>query len=235
MTRGADADPHHRTTTTSTRSPLAFVSRPTSPPRALVAVLHPWWGLTPVMMGVCDDLAQRGYIAVAPDLYGGDLAATVSEAAALRARKRSTPMWRQIVRAIDEARSEHRSVPVGQIGFSMGGHWALWLAKQSRTEIPPIKATVVFYATRGGDFSGSESAFQFHLAEADPFVSPGSVVRQRRNLRGAGVEAEFHHYPATGHWFFEWDRLDAYDKDAADLAWIRTVKFLDRHLPDHAK
>lgn len=218
-------------TVTSTRSPLAYVASPKSPPRAVVSVLHPWWGLTPVMTGVCDDLAKNGYVAVAPDLYGGQLATTPKEVAALRAQKRATPMWRQIVREIEVVRSAHGSVDVGLIGFSMGGHWALWLAKQSQTEIPPIRATVVFYATRGGDFSGSRSAFQFHLAESDPFVSPGSVVSQRRQLRAAGVEAEFLQYPSTGHWFFEWDRPDAYDKEAADLAWQRTLTFLDRHLP----
>jgi carboxymethylenebutenolidase len=196
-----------------------------------VAVLHAWWGLTDVVTDVCDDLAELGYVAVAPDLYAGELAATAEEAAVLRARKRSTPIWRQIVRVVEQARSAHGAMAVGQVGFSMGGHWALWLAKQSRPEIPPISATTVFYATRAGDFSASRSAFQFHLAETDPFVSPGSIVRQERQLRAAGRDAEFHHYPATGHWFFERDRPDAYDAQAARLAWRRTVGFLDRHLP----
>lgn len=194
-------------------------------------MLHAWWGLTEVVTGVCDELAGLGYVAVAPDLYAGELAATPEEAAALRARRRATPMWRQIVASVNQARDEHGAAAVGQIGFSMGGHWALWLAKQSRPEIPPISATAVFYATRAGDFSTSVSAFQFHLAETDPFVSAGSMVRQERQLLAAGRDVELHHYPGTGHWFFEWDRPDAYDPQAAALAWDRTVAFLDRHLP----
>ncbi len=200
--------------------------------RATVVVLHAWWGLTEVVTRVCDDLAALGYVAVAPDLYGGDVASTAGEAAALRGRKRSKPMWRQIVAAVERARSEHGAGAVGQVGFSMGGHWALWLAKQSRPEIPPISATTVFYATRAGDFSASRSAFQLHLAESDPFVSPSSIARQERQLRAAGREAELHYYPGTGHWFFEWDRPDAYDPEAASLAWGRTVEFLDRCLPE---
>ncbi len=194
-------------------------------------MLHAWWGLTDVVTGVCDDLAELGYVAVAPDLYAGDLAATPAEAAVLRARKRSTPMWRQIVRAVEQERVSHGAMTVGQIGFSMGGHWALWLAKQSRPEIPPISATTVFSATRAGDFTASRSAFQFHFAETDPFVSPGSIIRQERQLRTAGRVVELHHYPGTGHWFFEWDRPDSFDAGAADLAWQRTVDFLDRYLP----
>lgn len=213
------------------RTPAAYVAAPEGQARATIAILHAWWGLNDVVTGVCDDLADLGYVAVAPDLYGGEVATTAEEAAGLRARKRSTPMWRQIVAAVEDARATHRTPAVGQVGFSMGGHWALWLAKQSRPEIPPIAATVVFYATRGGDFSASRSAFQFHLAQSDPFVSPGAVVRQERVLDTAGRVAEFHRYPGTGHWFFDWDHPEAYDEAAARKAWHRTVAFLDQHLP----
>ncbi len=217
--------------TTSERSTPAYVAAPSRRPRATVAVLHAWWGLTEVVTGVCDDLAEQGYVAVAPDLYAGVVATTPEQAAALRARKHSTPMWRQIVTAIEQARSDHGAEAVGQVGFSMGGHWALWLAKQSRPEIPAIAATTVFYATRAGDFSASRSAFQFHLAELDPFVTASGIARQEHQLRAAGRPAEFHHYPGTGHWFYEWDRPDAYEPHAARLAWQRTLDFLDRHLP----
>ena len=82
-----------------------------------------------------------------------------------------------------------------------------------------------------GDFSASGSAFQFHLAESDPFVSPGTIVTQERQLRLSGRPTELHQYPGTGHWFFEWDRPEAYDEAAARLAWDRTTEFLDHHLP----
>jgi carboxymethylenebutenolidase len=212
------------------RTETSYVATPRDAPRATIAVLHAWWGLTPVITGVCDDLAMLGYVAVAPDLYRGEVASTARQAAALRAKKRSTPMWRQIVSEIEKARAEFGAHRVGQIGFSMGGHWALWLAKQSRPEIPPIVATTVFYATRSGDFSASRSAFQFHLADSDPFVKPNAMLRQERDLRAAGRDVEVHRYPGTGHWFFESDRPDAYKPDAAALAWKRTVAFLDRSI-----
>lgn len=216
---------------TSERSALAYVVVPAQKPRATVAVLHAWWGVTEVVTGACDNLAEHGYVAVAPDLFGGAVATNAEEAADLRRRRRSTPMWRQIVKAVDLARSEHGAEAVGQVGFSMGGHWALWLAKQSRPEIPTISATTVFYATRAGDFSSSRSAFQFHLAESDPFVSESGVARQARQLRAAGREVELHRYPGTGHWFYDWDRPESYEPQAALQAWQRTVDFLDRHLP----
>ena len=214
------------------RSAIAYVAVPAQKARATVAVLHAWWGVTEVVTRACDDLADHGYVAVAPDLYEGAVATTADQAADLRRRKRSTPMWRQIVKAVDQARSEHGAEAVGQVGFSMGGHWALWLAKQSRPEIPTMSATAVFYATRAGDFSSSQSAFQFHLAESDPFVSKSGVARQERQLRAAGRQVEIYSYPGTGHWFCDWDRPESYEPQAALQAWQRTVDFLGRHLPE---
>ncbi len=80
MTPGLKPEPGRFT---STRSPGAYTAAPLGPARATVVVLHAWWGLTDVVTGVCDDLAELGYVAVAPDLYAGKLAATPEETAAL--------------------------------------------------------------------------------------------------------------------------------------------------------
>jgi carboxymethylenebutenolidase len=47
-------------------------------------------------------------------------------------------------------------------------------------------------------------------------------------LKKAGRPVTIHRYPGTGHWFFEPDRLDAYNQEAANLAWERTLAFLRR-------
>ena len=48
-----------------------------------VLVLHAWWGLTPFITGLCDRLAEAGFVALAPDLFDGRTAATPAEAEAL--------------------------------------------------------------------------------------------------------------------------------------------------------
>jgi carboxymethylenebutenolidase len=90
---------------------------------------------------------------------------------------------------------------------------------------------VVYYATRACDFTASHSAVQVHLAESDRFVTPAGVVALERALGRAGRPYETHAYLGTGHWFAERDRIDAFRPDAAQLAWSRTVAFLDAHLP----
>ena len=48
-------------------------------------------------------------------------------------------------------------------------------------------------------------------------------------LADAGREVTIHRYPGTGHWFAEPSR-DAYDAEAAELAFDRTIDFLERTL-----
>lgn len=195
-------------------------------------VLHPWWGLTDAIIDRCRDLAREGYLAVAPDLFGGEVADTPDQAQRLRRTRRSTPAWRQIVAVLKETRATQAPVGgVGVLGYSMGGHWAMWLASQARPEVPRIDAAVVYYATRACDFHASRAAFQIHLAETDAFVSASAVAAQQRALRDAGRPYELHRYPGTRHWFAERDRTDAYRPDAAALAWDRTVAFFVQHLP----
>jgi carboxymethylenebutenolidase len=51
-------------------------------------------------------------------------------------------------------------------------------------------------------------------------------------IRDAGREFTLHVYPQTGHWFVEEDRPDAYQPEAAALAWVRTIAFLQETLGD---
>ena len=93
-----------------------------------------------------------------------------------------------------------------------------------------MTATVVFYGTRNGDYSTSQSAFQFHLAETDEYVATSGVKKLQKSLAAADKVAAFHTYPGTSHWFFESDRPEAYKPEAAQLAWIRSIEFLKLYI-----
>jgi alpha-beta hydrolase superfamily lysophospholipase len=98
-----------------------------------VLVLHAWWGLTPFFKGVCDRLAEAGYVALAPDLCGGRTVDDPDEAKAMLAEAdmdatldlvRSSVITLRALPATPDA-------PVGTLGFSMGASWALWLASRT--------------------------------------------------------------------------------------------------------
>jgi len=205
-----------------------YIAIPKSGSGPGVLILHSWWGLNPFFKGLCDRFAVAGFVAFAPDLYEGKVASTPEAAKKLRAKataSRRQPAYKMLMAAINHL-SHHEAVTtpeVALVGFSMGGHWALWLAQ--RPELP-VAATVVFYAARNGDFTQSKSRFLFHFAENDDWVSDASVKKLKRSLEAAGRDASCYGYPGTTHWFFESDRPEAFNHDAAARSWKRTLAFL---------
>jgi carboxymethylenebutenolidase len=204
-----------------------YIARPATAGGRGVLVLHPWWGLNAFIRGLCDRLATEGFIALAPDLYQGRVATTIAEAEALMSTLSNKAAAQDVLQAAQHLATMGDSPGIGVIGFSMGGYWGLWLATQPEVQ---AKAVVVFYGDGEGDFSASQAAFQFHDAESDPYSDAGFVAKLHQSLAAAKREVEYHTYAGTGHWFFESDRVDAYNAPAAELAWERTLAFLRSHL-----
>jgi carboxymethylenebutenolidase len=207
-----------------------YIALPKRKNSGAVLVLHSWWGLNGFFRRLCDRFAEQGFAALAPDLYDGRVAGTAAEAKALRARVTATrrePAYKYLIRMIGELKREAGAEAIGVVGFSMGGHWAWWLAQ--RPELM-IVATVSFYAARGGNYAKSRSAFQAHFAESDEWVSAAGIKKLSRSLAEAAKPFEAFAYPGTGHWFFEEDRPEAFNPEAAALAWTRTLGFLRQRL-----
>jgi carboxymethylenebutenolidase len=188
-----------------------------------VLVLHAWWGLNDFFVGLCDRLAGKGFVALAPDLYDGDIARTIGEAEALRKVKEpdETATQAKALEALDNLcrNPAVRGERVGAIGFSMGAYWAVLL---STLRPDAVAATVVFYGAATGDFSAANAAYVGHFAENDSWEPLEYVRQMEKEIRDAGKEATFHFYPGAGHWFFESDRPDDYNAESAALAWDRT-------------
>ncbi len=190
-----------------------------------VLVLHPWWGLNDDIRDFCDRLAKEGFIALAPDLYHGKLAKTVEEAEQLSGSLNMAQAGAEVL-AADEALRGLAPVQ-GLVGFSLGASFALWLVQQRPKD---FKAVTLFYGTRPGDYSAAQAAFLGHFAEHDPYEAAEDVQALETGLRAADRPMTFYTYPGTGHWFFEKGRKDAYNKEAANLAWDRTLAFLSEQL-----
>jgi carboxymethylenebutenolidase len=190
-----------------------------------VLVLHAWWGLTPFFKNVCDRLASEGFVALAPDRYGGPTATTIEEAEDLRRLESPERTEAQLTSAVDFLLAHEATVgdKLAALGFSAGASWALML---STLKPEAVKAVVAFYGSGEADFSSAHAAYQGHYAQHDEWEPPEEVRRTEDVLRAAGREVTFYTYPGVGHWFFEEDRPGYYDAEAAQLAWERTVSFL---------
>jgi carboxymethylenebutenolidase len=214
---------------TSTR---AWLARPEAGEGPGVLVLHAWWGLNDTFRGVADRLASEGFVALAPDLYGGVVVDTI-EAAEREAERRPYDETFAVVR---EAAAWLGADPgaigggIGVVGFSMGAFWALELAA-ARPADPAVEAVGLVYGTgRERDWRGIRAAFQGHFASLDPYEGEAYVTALESALRAGGGPVRFHRYPGTGHWFMEPDRADAYDRAAAETVWARLVPFLRENL-----
>ena len=190
-----------------------------------VLVLHPWWGLNDTMKQFCDRLAREGFIVFAPDLYRGEIATDIPNAERLSGA---------LFKAQDRARADVDSAvaflaertgadSIAVVGFSMGAYYALDLSTRA-----PVDKVVLFYGTGPADFSKARAEYLVHLAGNDPYEPKEGTDQLAAALRAAGRKHTIHVYPGTGHWFFEPDRVDAYDEAAAQLAWDRTLEFLKR-------
>jgi carboxymethylenebutenolidase len=192
--------------------------------------------LNDTIKALCAQLAEAGFVAFAPDLYHGKVADTIAGAEALS--KALDANYQQARAEVAEAtrflneRVGQADVGLAAIGFSLGASYALDI---SHTAPDYIRSVVIFYGTWVEDLSHSRAAYLGHFAENDPFEPQANVDRLEECLRRVGRPVTFYRYPGTGHWFFEPDRSDAYNREAAVLAWERTLTFLRESLPSGVK
>src|SRR5688572_9541869 len=205
--------------------PDGFLAEPPGGKGPGVLVLHPWWGLNDTMRAFSQRLADAGFVVFAPDLYHGKVADTIDGAEALMEALDSKQAKPEIVEAAKYLRERAEGSDVAVIGFSLGAYYALDL---SNAEPDLVRSVVVFYGTGPDDFSRSRADYLGHFAGNDDFEPRESVDALEQSLKSAGRPVMFHHYDGTGHWFFEPDRMDAYNAAAAALAWSRTLEFLKR-------
>lgn len=197
-----------------------------------VLVLHAWWGLNDFFKSVCDRLAAEGYVAFAPDMYGrGQLATTVEEAERLLQANEGPGTEETALEAVRflVGQPAARPIGIGVIGFSMGAAWAAELA---RLRPGTVRAVVMHYGAWAPDLSKANASFLCHFCEEDEWEPRENVEALQGALQEAGRPATFHFYPGVTHWFMEANRPDAYNAEAAELAWQRTLAFLTEQLPE---
>jgi carboxymethylenebutenolidase len=193
-----------------------------------ILVLHAWWGLKPFFKQVCDQLAEHGFVALAPDLYQGHIATTIDEAKTYHAEfeQNGSELMSDTVKAAKKYLSSlSAGKPIGVMGFSMGAAWSMIVAAKESN----VSAVVLFYGAYAPDLSQMKAKVLGHFAEVDEWEPLDGVKAVEKDMHEAGVDVTFHIYPGVGHWFVESDRPE-YDPAAAQLAWDRTFEFLKKNL-----
>jgi len=192
-----------------------------------VLVLHSWWGLTQGVKQWCDRLADEGFVVLAPDLLEGNRPETAAEAELELGRSDPNVTAALVLSSIVALRSQtdRPTGPVSIVGFSMGASWALWAATRQPDS---VDAVVAYYGTQHIDFAELKAPVLGHFGSDDDIVSRDDLVEMHAHLLLLEHDVEVFDYEDKGHFFAELDVEGAYDEEAAELAWDRTVAFLER-------
>ena len=197
-----------------------------------VIVIQEWWGLNDWVKLQADNLSHEGYIAFAPDLYKGKVAATdedahqymsgLDEGEALQICRASADFLR--------SRSDVRANAIGTIGWCMGGKYSIRLAAAD----PGIRAAVMYYGapiTDPAAIQQIQAAVLGNFGAEDKGPTPEQVRAFRAALQKAGKRADFKIYPKAGHAFANVNNpWGGYREAAAKDAWVRTLAFFKKEL-----
>lgn len=200
-----------------------------------VVVVQEWWGLDQSLKTMVDRLGDAGFVALAPDLYHGELAGhqEVDKASHLMQSLPPDRAARDMSGAVDFLAS-HEGVDgtgVGVVGFCMGGMLALHLAALRPDK---VVAAVPFYGFPSGDqepdWTNMTAAVRGHMAEHDDFFGPDAARQLEAKLQAMGKDVVFTIHPA-GHAFMNpEDALGTSDPELSARVWPEAVAFLHERL-----
>ncbi len=205
----------------------AALAVPLVTPAPAVVLVHEWWGLNDQIKSVAAEVAAQGYMALAIDLYGGNVATTQDDAKAYmqavdgEVATDTAGAWVDWLRARGDVTGK-----LGTVGWCFGGGWSLNTALAR-----PVNATVVYYGRvnkSAAELAALDGPVLGHFATRDNWINADMVGGFEAAMDDAGKTY-------TNHWY-EADHAFAnptqarYDAEDAALSWDRTLAFLADNL-----
>jgi len=205
-----------------------------SGPGALV--IQEWWGLDSGIKEMAERLGAAGLVALAPDLYHGEVAGhtEMDKAAKLMQSLPPDRAASDMSGAVDYL-SSHAAVTsksIGVVGFCMGGMLSFIIAANRPDK---IKAVVPFYGFPQGDmepdWSKLTASISGHMAEQDDYFPPAAARALEAKLRGMGKSVTLTVHAGTGHAFMgPHNALGTLNAALAAQIWPEVVSFLKQTL-----
>jgi carboxymethylenebutenolidase len=209
-----------------------YLALPSSPGRhpALV-VIQEWWGLNDWVKEQAREFAQQGFVALAPDLYHGEVATDPQRARELMSSMPKDRAVRDLEAAFAYlvARADVNSKKIGSIGWCMGGGFSLQLALHE----PRLAACVVNYGrlvTDADSIQKIRAPVLGNFGAEDRGIPPSAVHAFDKAMKAAGKPFDAKIYEGAGHAFENPNNKGGYRPEAARDAKARTLAFFDRIL-----
>lgn len=194
-----------------------------------VIVVHEWHGLNHRFTAMVERLAEEGFLAIAPDLYFGEVADDDERAGELMQAMKTDVSLEIFAACAAWAKAHSRSNgKVAIMGFCMGGAMAF----AASTHVPGLSAAVPFYGLPMAKYLEPRAIgcpIQAHFAKQDDWAKASKAEEIAAAAKAAGKSMELFVYDA-GHAFMRADDPSKFDAASAKTAWPRATKFLHAHV-----
>jgi carboxymethylenebutenolidase len=207
-----------------------YLAKPTDIEKApAVIVIHENRGLNPHIKDVARRMALEGFVVLAPD-YLSELGGTPADED--KARDLIGQLKPEAAVAVSRgalaylaSRSDVNG-KVGAVGFCWGGGQIGALAVAE----PALAAGVVYYGRQpaADKVKNIQAPLLLNYAGLDTNINPG-IAAFEEALKANGKTYELFMYEGANHAFNNDTNAARYNKEAADLAWDRTVAFLKKN------
>lgn len=195
-----------------------------------VVVIHENRGLNPHIEDVARRIALEGFLTIAPDALSplGGTPADEEKARTLIGKLDEKSNAGNYLAAVQYLKTHPRSTGrVGVVGFCWGGAAANQLAVNS----PDLSAVVPYYGRQpaAGDVPKIKASLLLHYAGLDEGINKG-IAAYEAALTKASIDYRMYMYEGAKHAFNNDTNPERYNKEAAELAWKRTIAFLKEKL-----
>ena len=195
-----------------------------------VIVIHENRGLTPHIQDVARRMALEGFLAFAPDMLSplGGTPADESQGPAMIGKLDAGETVARLAAAVPFlAGNAECTGKVGVVGFSWGGG----MVNRVMAAGTSLNAGVAYYGAQipAADVPKISAPLLLHYAGTDARINAG-IPDYEAALKANGKPYEMHTYEGAGHGFNNDTGGQRYNKEAAQLAWSRTVAFFKKHL-----
>jgi carboxymethylenebutenolidase len=204
----------------------AYLARPKGREKLpAVIVIHEIFGLNPHIEDVARRMALEGFLVIAPDALSplGGTPTDTQEALGRMRNLDQAATTKNFVAAVQYLRSHPQTTgSVGCTGFCWGGG----VTNQVAVHAPELKAAVPYYGAvpADEDVPKIKASLLCHYAGEDQRINAG-IAGFEAALKKAGIEYRIYVYEGAQHAFNNDTNPERYNKEAAELAWKRTVAF----------
>jgi carboxymethylenebutenolidase len=208
----------------------ALLSKPADNTEKLpgIIVVHENRGLNPHIQDVGRRTALAGFISLAPDALTplGGYPGTDDEGRELQRKRNRNEMLEDFIAAFEHLRNHPDCTGnVGVVGFCFGG----WISNMMAIKVPDLKASVPFYGGQPTEnIIDINAPLLLHFGELDKRVNEGWPAYEEA-LKKHNKEHTAYIYENANHGFHN-DTTPRYDREAAELAWNRTINFFKEKL-----